>query len=351
MNRRGFSILGSFLLLGFWAFGQTCPTVAVVIPETVIIQRVPRPVPDPAAETAIIKMFLEYGFNVVDLMHIKILRATPEGLAKVEELAKRALAGDQVAIRELAARDGETADILVVGEAVSTVTVFEALQIPGRPRVQDGRARVEVRAIEVRTGRIIAADALHTGGVDFTPELAGKKSLQRAGEKIACRLAQSIVQKYPFPPQRCFRGCIPPQPTFGALPFENQSPVWVRGLDLGQLFATTVETALSEHGCKTAQTLAADYLVTGTITDWKEIATPFIPIPILEWFFRGIACWVTVDVRVLDLDTAEFTGYAITVNVAGIEIFGFRFGTSPQDIARAVAKEIASRLGGQCRKR
>ncbi len=36
--------------------------------------------------------------------------------------------------------------------------------------------------------------------------------------------------------------------------------------------------------------------------------------------------------------------YEITVNVAGIEIFGFRFGTSPQDIARAVAREIAGRV-------
>ncbi|MCR4392719.1 MAG: hypothetical protein NUV94_08215, partial [Candidatus Acetothermia bacterium] len=66
---------------------------------------------------------------------------------------------------------------------------------------------------------------------------------------------------------------------------------------------------------------------------------------------RAIASWVTVDVQVLDLATAEFEAYAVTVNVTGIEIFGLRFGASPQDVARAVAKEIASRLGGQCRGR
>ncbi|MCR4392653.1 MAG: hypothetical protein NUV94_07865, partial [Candidatus Acetothermia bacterium] len=200
----------------------------------------------------------------------------------------------------------------------------------------------------VRTGRILAADALHTGGIDFSAELAGKKSLERAGDKIACALARSIAQKYPFS-TRCFTSCTPPAPTFGALPFENRSPVRVHGVDLGQLFATTAETSLSERGCKTARALTADYTVTGVITDWREIRTPAINIPILDLFFRAIASWVTVDVQVLDLATAEFTAYAITVNVTGVEIFGFRFGVSPQDIARAVAREIAGRLGGQCR--
>jgi len=318
----------------------SCPTVCVIIPETVIIERIPRPVPDPAAETAIIKAFLSYGFHVVDQAQVKFLRMT------APELVERARNGDLAAIRMLS--EQFAADVIVLGEAVSTVTVFEALQIPGQPRLQDGRARVEVRAIEAATGRILAADALHTGGLDFSPELAGKKSLERAGEKIACRLARSIVQNYPAL-SPCFKGCSVLPSTYGALPFENNSPVWVRGLNLGQLFATTVETELSKAGCKTAQALAADYLVTGVVTDWKEIKTPPFNIRGLEWIVCGVAAWVTVDVRVLDLNTAEFKGFRVDVNVAGLEILGFRFGASPQDIARAVAKEIASRLGGQCK--
>lgn len=326
----------------FWAFSQTCPTVCVIVPETVIIERVPRPVPDPAAETAIINYFLSFGFRVVDQAQVKFLRMTDPAIIE------RARNGDLSAIRMLSERFA--ADVLVFGEAVSTVTVFQALQIPGRPRVQDGRARVEVRAIEAKTGRILAADAVHTGGIDFSAELAGKKSLERAGVKIACRLAQAIARNYPFP-SRCFKGCTPASPTFGVLPFENNSPVLVRGLDLGQLFATTVETALSERGYKTAQALAADYVVTGVITDWKEIKTPAFNIPGLDWIWRGVAVWVTVDARVLDLDTAEFRGFSVTVNVGGIELLGFRFGASPQDIARAVAREIAARLGWQDRGR
>ncbi len=334
---------GLLFLATLLGLGQACPTVAVVIPETVIIHRVPRPIPDPAAETAVIREFLQYGINLVELVHVRLLRATPDGLARTQDLARRALAGDQVAIRELAVGNGVATDILVVGEAVSTVEVFEALRVPGRASVQDGRARVEVRAIEVATGRILAADALHTGGVDFSAELAGKKSLERAGDKIACRLAHSLARNYPLA-TRCFRGCTLPVPTFGALPFDNQSGVWVGRVDLGQLFATTTETALSERGCTTAQALAADYVVTGTITDWREIRTSYINLPLLDVLFRAIACWVTVDVRVLDLSTAEFRAHQITVNVGGVEIFGFRFGASPRDIARAVAKEIAARV-------
>ncbi|MEN3009986.1 MAG: hypothetical protein ABDI20_03235 [Candidatus Bipolaricaulaceae bacterium] len=340
---------GLILLAWSVAFGQGCPTVAVVIPETVIIREIPRPVPDPAAETAIIKHFLDYGFNVVDLVHVPVQRATPEGLKLTRERALAAMAGAQTAIRELAGRDGAAVDVLVVGEAVSTVTVFEALRIPGQPRLQDGRARVEVRAIRVATGQILAAEALHTGGLDFAEELAGKKSLERAGDKVACKLAAAIAQRYPFT-DRCFKGCTPPAPTIGAVAFENRSGCFWRGLDIGQVFATAVETALSERGCKTAQAMASEYVVAGVISDCRVITTPTIDLPILNLLLRGVMIWVSVDVRLLDVSTAEFQGFEVEASVSGIEIFGIRFGASPRDLARAVAREIAARVGLRCRR-
>ncbi len=177
-----------------------------------------------------------------------------------------------------------------------------------------------------------------------------RRSLERAGDKIACRLAHSLARNYPLA-TRCFRGCTLPVPTFGALPFDNQSGVWVGRVDLGQLFATTTETALSERGCTTAQALAADYVVTGTITDWREIWTSYINLPLLDVLFRAVACWVTVDVRVLDLGKGEFLAFEVMVNVLGMEIFGLRFGASPRDTARAVADQIAAPVGVQCRGR
>jgi len=46
----------------------------------------------------------------------------------------------------------------------------------------------------------------------------------------------------------------------------------------------------------------------------------------------------------LDLDTAEFDGFEVTVNVAGLEILGYRFGSGPKDIACAVARKVVAKL-------
>jgi len=143
----------SLLVFGFFAFAS-CPTVCVIIPETVIIERIPRPVPDPASETAVMKAFISYGFQVLDQAQVKFL------CMNEPELVEKARNGDLTASRQLSERFA--ADVLVLGEAVSTVTVFEALRITRQPQVQDGWARVEVRAIEAAAGRIIAANALRT---------------------------------------------------------------------------------------------------------------------------------------------------------------------------------------------
>lgn len=115
---------------------------------------------------------------------------------------------------------------------------------------------------------------------------------------------------------------------------------------MGQLLATTMETSLSERGCTTAQILAADLVVTGVITDWKEIETPAFNVPGLDWVWCGVAVWMTVDVRVLALHTAEFKAHQVTVNFTGVEIVGIRFGASPQDVARKIASRV-----GLCRGR
>lgn len=256
----------SILVVGSLVYGQPCPTVCVIIPEWVIIRLVPEPVPDPAAETAIINHFLEYGFHMVDQHQIKAIRLSDP------ELVKRAFEGDSAAIMALS--DRFAADILVIGEAFAEVE--EQL---GRLALQPARARVEVRAIETATGRIIAADALHTGGIDLTLNAAGKNALQRAGEEIAYQLAKPIAQHIPA-------GCanVPPPPLklpkVGVTLFENQSGVHLG--DIPNVLTTMVETSLSERGCGTTQPIAADFVVTGVITEYKQLLTPALEIPGLE---------------------------------------------------------------------
>lgn len=52
--------------------------------------------------------------------------------------------------------------------------------------------------------------------------------------------------------------------------------------------------------------------------------------------------WATVDIRVLDVSTAEFEAFEVEVSPTGIEILFFQFVASARDIARAVAHEIVA---------
>lgn len=305
-----------------------CPTVVVIIPETVTINRLPRQIPDPAAETEIIHCFLEYGFVVVDPAQVAAIR--------YQGLVQSGLAGDRASLAQLSERF--SADILVLGEAF-------AEENEARGTIQSARARVEVRVIEAATGRILAAEGYHTGGIDLTMNTAAKKALQRAGAGVSCALARKIAATM----SRSCAPSIPPCSTVVGVavsPFTNQSQI--RMSDIGDLFATKLGTELSEHGCKTVQLMAADIVVTGVISDWKQILTPAIPLPLLELLFRAGTMWMTVDVQAFDLRTSDVKAFEVTAQVSGIEIFGIRFGFSPQDLVRKLSDSIATRLGSLC---
>jgi len=305
-----------------------CPTVVVIIPETVTINRLPRQIPDPAAETEIIHCFLEYGFIVVDPGQVAAIR--------YQGLIQSGFAGDKAALAQLSERF--SADILVLGEAFA-----EENEV--RDTIQSARARVEVRAIEAATGRILAAEGYHSGGIDLTMNTAAKKALQRTGFGVSCALARKIAATM----SRSCAPKIPPCPTVVSVavsPFTNESQTRMAGI--GDLFATKLGTELSDHGCKTVQLMAADVVVTGVITDWNQLLTPVIPIPLLDMFFRAGSMWMTVDVQAFDLRTSEVKAYEVSEQVTGIEIFGIRFGFSPQDLVRKLSDSIATRLGSLC---
>jgi len=134
----------ALLAVGLQVLPQGCPTVCVIITEE---DRciVPRPVPDPACETAIIRAFLSYGFHVVDQQQVKFLRMTDP------EIVEQARNGDPSAIRMLS--DQFAANILVLGEAYA-----EGTQVPGRLSVQAARSMAELRVIEAATRKLLAAD-------------------------------------------------------------------------------------------------------------------------------------------------------------------------------------------------
>jgi len=127
------------------------PALWVRVPERAVAT--PR-VPDPAAQTELVKLAKEVGFPVVD----------------AEEGAKGSAA------------------VLLTGEGIS--------EVGGR---QGGlvtvKARLEVKAVERATGKVLAVDRQVVVVVDVTEQLAGKAALQKAADAIAGRLLPKLVGK------------------------------------------------------------------------------------------------------------------------------------------------------------
>jgi hypothetical protein len=125
------------------------PTLFIQIPE----QHVGQTVPDPAAQTEITLLAREAGFEVVD----------PEGGRK---------------------RD---ADVLITGEGLSEFATR-------RGNLVSVKARLEVKAADAESGKIIAVDRQVAVVVDLTEQLGGKAALQRAAEQVAMRLLPLLVK-------------------------------------------------------------------------------------------------------------------------------------------------------------
>jgi len=125
--------------------GKTLPSLAVTVSE----RHVGRQTVDPAAETEMNLFATETGFAVF-----------------VQE---------------------KQADILIQGEAFSEYTATHGKLIAVK-------ARVEVKAVDATTGKIIATDRQTTVAVDLTEQIAGKTALQQAGALLAERIIPKIVK-------------------------------------------------------------------------------------------------------------------------------------------------------------
>jgi TolB-like protein len=111
---------------------------------------------DPAAQTEIALFASESGFEVID----------------------SAEAG------------GRKAEVLLIGEGLSEFAARHGNLI-------SVKARLEVKAVDAASHRVLAIDRQTTVQVDLTEQLAGKAALQEAGAEIAGRLLPKIVQPSP----------------------------------------------------------------------------------------------------------------------------------------------------------
>ena len=153
------------------------PRIMVIIPEQHLLRR---RIPDPAAETEIIRAFVENDFWVVDQVQVGEIRYNDE--------LKQAWQGDDAAAASIGRQFD--AEVLIIGEAFSQRTG----SAPGG--LVRCSARVEARAIRVDTGQILATHGLAATADDVSEEIASKECLAEAGGKLGDYLMREIVRRW-----------------------------------------------------------------------------------------------------------------------------------------------------------
>ena len=129
------------------AAGKKLPTVSVSLRENHANQAMI----DPAAETEITMILSQVGFPVID-----------QGSSN------------------------QKADIEITGEALSERGIR-------RGELISCRARVELKAVERSSGRIIAVDRETQAAADTSEQIAGKTAIQKATQSLALRLVPRII--------------------------------------------------------------------------------------------------------------------------------------------------------------
>lgn len=151
--------------------------VGVFMPETYTSK--PKPIPDPAAETEIIKALLKSGFRVLDEDERKQLQQ--------DEAARRAVEGDMKALADIKREYG--VDVFITGEAFAEY-VDESSE--GGVTFYHARGRIEAKAYYTDTAEMLSMTDAFADGTDQTENLSAKQCFKALGKKVAGTLVDDI---------------------------------------------------------------------------------------------------------------------------------------------------------------
>lgn len=182
--------------------GLARPRLLVLLPES----HLNRIVPDPAGETELVEWLLACGFPVASAEYAGVEAPTPAAQWESET---------DVRIRRPNLRDGvqwlissrsifsfatggmskdadkllEIADVLILGQGISE-------RASTRSGIQSCKARLELKAIDIKTGEVLLSKSTYGAGLDVAEHIAGKRALQAAGRQMAIDLIPGLAQRW-----------------------------------------------------------------------------------------------------------------------------------------------------------
>ena len=182
--------------------GLARPRLLVLLPES----HLNRIVPDPAGETELVEWLLACGFPVASAEYAGVEAPTPMAQWDSET---------DVRIRRPNLRDGvqwlissrsihgfvtggmskdadkllEIADVLVLGQGISE-------RASNRSGIQSCKARLELKAIDIKTGEVLLSKSTYGAGLDVAEHIAGKRALQAAGRQMAVDLIPALAKRW-----------------------------------------------------------------------------------------------------------------------------------------------------------
>jgi hypothetical protein len=144
---------------------RTWQRIMVVLPE----KHLQHYIPDPAAETEIVRNFLEARYRLVDPERVREIKDGDQMRAFER--------GDNAAAAAIARKAG--AEIFITGQAFSVATGSEVRGMPSCA------GHVEARMLNADTGELLVAVSKDATASGMTEEVAAKKALTNAGALVA----------------------------------------------------------------------------------------------------------------------------------------------------------------------